>query len=143
MTKQIHRVTLFKVSKEEDVQAMLAQYRELSTTAVKVFFLLLLSPLPPITLFPPPTLTNLANLVTWQDSKPYIVSCTAGKTFDDARNKGYTLVAKTVFKDLEDMKYYDVECEAHTKLKGMAKGKVSEPPLTCYYEDEVMFEGKE
>ena len=33
------------------------------------------------------------------------------------RSQGYTLVAKSEFKTLEDMKFYDADCEAHQSLK--------------------------
>jgi hypothetical protein len=40
---------------------------------------------------------------------------------------------KTTFASLEDMKYYDTECEAHKALKAVA-GPVKEDVLTSYYE---------
>lgn len=43
-------------------------------------------------------------------------------------------MAMTRFKSLEDMKYYDEECEAHKKLKEVGKGKVQPPPLILYGE---------
>lgn len=71
-----------------------------------------------------PLLVNLPPLTcefTTQDGKPYILSLAAGPAYDDARSQGYTLVAKSEFKDLEDMKYYDEGCEAHSELKKGAK----------------------
>ena len=41
------------------------------------------------------------------------------------------------FASLEDMKYYDEDCEAHAQLKAAAKGKVDPPPLTMFMEDVV------
>ena len=44
----------------------------------------------------------------------------------------------TRFDNLEDVKYYDEECEAHKKLKAFAHDKVQqpwEPPLTVFFED--------
>ena len=69
-----------------------------------------------------------------QDGKPYILSCEATKTMDDPRSQGYTLVARSRFNNLEDMKFYDEECEAHKQLKELAKGKIEPPPLTLYFE---------
>ncbi|KAI1083680.1 hypothetical protein F5B20DRAFT_528097 [Whalleya microplaca] len=56
-----------------------------------------------------------------KDGKPYIKSVVAGPTFDDARNQGYTVVAISVFASVDDMKYYDNECQAHAGLKSVAK----------------------
>ncbi|CAI7631719.1 unnamed protein product [Penicillium glandicola] len=69
-----------------------------------------------------------------KDGKPYILAAAVGSSFPDPRNKGYTLSVKTTFASLEDMKYYDSECEAHTALKAVAR-PVSEDVLTTYYEN--------
>lgn len=53
---------------------------------------------------------------------------------DDPRNKGYTISVKTTFASMEDMKYYDNECEAHKALKAVA-GPLKEDVLTTYYEN--------
>jgi len=68
-----------------------------------------------------------------KDAKPYILSLEAGLALEDARNQGYTLVAKSEFKDLDDMKYYDNDCEAHKTLKAGAKSLGVEGVLTVYY----------
>ncbi|KAJ5101647.1 hypothetical protein NUU61_003869 [Penicillium alfredii] len=68
-----------------------------------------------------------------KDGKPYILAAAAGASFPDPRNKGYNLSVKTTFTSLEDMKYYDSECEAHKALKAIA-GPVKEDVLTTYYE---------
>ena len=46
---------------------------------------------------------------------------TAGLTFEDQRNQGFTVVAVTVFKSKQDIDYYDNECQAHAALKAIAK----------------------
>ncbi|KAJ5432251.1 uncharacterized protein N7458_011407 [Penicillium daleae] len=69
-----------------------------------------------------------------KDGKPYIVSAAVGLSYDDPRNKGYNVSVKTTFASLEDMKYYDTECEAHKALKAVA-GPVKEDVLTTYYEN--------
>jgi hypothetical protein len=57
----------------------------------------------------------------------------AKPTHDDPRNKGYTLVARTVFESKEDMDFYDNECGAHGEIKAVLKGKVVDgPPLVVY-----------
>ena len=52
-----------------------------------------------------------------QDGKPYILSCRASKLYDDPRSKDFNVCAQTSFASLEDMKYYDSQCEAHKALK--------------------------
>ncbi|KAF3387334.1 hypothetical protein F1880_001572 [Penicillium rolfsii] len=69
-----------------------------------------------------------------KDGKPYILSAAVGLSFDDPRNKGYNVSVKTTFASLEDMKYYDTECEAHAALKAVA-GPIKEDVLTTYYEN--------
>lgn len=68
-----------------------------------------------------------------KDAKPYILSTAVGKSFPDPRNKGFNLSVKTTFASLDDMKYYDSECEAHKALKAVA-GPVREDFLMTYYE---------
>lgn len=51
----------------------------------------------------------------------------------DPRNKGYTISVKTTFASMEDMQYYDNECEAHKALKAVA-GPLKEDVLTTFYE---------
>jgi hypothetical protein len=68
-----------------------------------------------------------------QDGKPYLISCRASKLYSDPRSQGYTLAAHTSFHSLEDMKYYDDECDAHKALKGSVGPLVAGgPPLTVY-----------
>lgn len=69
-----------------------------------------------------------------QDGKPYILSAAVGTSIDDPRNKGFNISVKTTFASVEDMKYYDTECEAHKALKAVA-GPVMEDVLTTYYEN--------
>ncbi|KAF7588064.1 hypothetical protein BBP40_006202 [Aspergillus hancockii] len=68
-----------------------------------------------------------------KDGKPYILGAAAGHSFPDPRNKGYTLSVKTTFSSMEDMQYYDTECEAHKVLKAVA-GPVKEDVLTTFFE---------
>ncbi|KAI4763898.1 hypothetical protein E4T52_04196 [Aureobasidium sp. EXF-3400] len=72
-----------------------------------------------------------------KDGKPYILRCVAGPAVDDARSQGYTLAAQTTFSSLDDMKYYDNECEAHAALKAVAKTKVEGPPLMVCFDNAV------
>ncbi|KAH7396856.1 hypothetical protein DE146DRAFT_657935 [Phaeosphaeria sp. MPI-PUGE-AT-0046c] len=67
-----------------------------------------------------------------KDGKTYILTAAANPTHDDARNQGYTLVARTVFASKEDMYFYDNECEAHGDIKALLKPNVGGPPLVVY-----------
>ncbi|CAG8950064.1 hypothetical protein HYFRA_00008296 [Hymenoscyphus fraxineus] len=70
-----------------------------------------------------------------KDNKPYIQSLQTYPAKPDQRSQGYTVVAILEFASLEDMKYYDEECEAHKVLKGKAGGLGLEgPPLSVYFE---------
>ncbi len=40
----------------------------------------------------------------------------------------------TKYASMEDVKYYDEECEAHKQLKAFAKGKLEGPPLAFHLE---------
>lgn len=76
-----------------------------------------------------------------KDGKPYIVSMTVGPAMDDPRTQGWTVVSKTEFASLDDMKYYDEQCEAHAALKNYSKtlGIQGGPAgvMTVYYEAAV------
>lgn len=71
-----------------------------------------------------------ANTFNPQDGKPYILSLAAGPAYDDVRSQGFTLVARSEFKDLEDMKFYDDGCEAHQELKKGVKTLNNEGVMT-------------
>ncbi|KAL5365701.1 hypothetical protein BJX96DRAFT_169323 [Aspergillus floccosus] len=66
--------------------------------------------------------------------KPYILSAAVGASFPDPRNKGFNVSVKTTFASMEDMQYYDNECEAHKALKAVA-GPAREDVLTTYFEN--------
>ncbi|KAL4780733.1 hypothetical protein BJX76DRAFT_350737 [Aspergillus varians] len=68
-----------------------------------------------------------------KDGKPYILAAAAGPSFPDPRNRGFNLSVKMTFASLEDMKYYDTECEAHKALKAVA-APVREDVMTAYFE---------
>ncbi|CAK4030676.1 Hypothetical predicted protein [Lecanosticta acicola] len=69
-----------------------------------------------------------------KDGKPYVLSVNAYPLVSDPRNQGYNVSAVTIFKDMEDVKYYDDQCEAHKNLKAWAGGKVQTAPLTLLME---------
>ncbi|EXJ92070.1 hypothetical protein A1O3_00620 [Capronia epimyces CBS 606.96] len=86
--KLVKRITLFKVPKEEDIDAILAQYEVLRATAEKDGR--------------PYIVSNEANRVL---------------NTAEERSQGYTLVAVTTFKSREDVEYYDKQCSAHKKVR--------------------------
>jgi len=72
-----------------------------------------------------------------KDGKPYILRLSAGVAHDDARSKGYTVVAQSEFASLEDMKFYDDGDVAHAALKRTAASLgLAEPPLMLYFTGE-------
>lgn len=137
----IERITLFKIPKEEDRLRVLEQYKVLAKTATKVSLHIQILHMPHSSIYielnvlRTHTTKHDANYyVRHQDGKPYILSAAVGQSFDDPRNKGYNVSVKTTFGSMEDMKYYDTECEAHKALKAVAK-PVVEDILTTYYEN--------
>ncbi|KAM3075381.1 hypothetical protein ACMFMG_007180 [Clarireedia jacksonii] len=70
-----------------------------------------------------------------KNSTPYITSLSVGTAMPDPRTQGYNVVAKMEFANLEDMQYYDSECEAHKKFKQGIKelGNVSPAEVCCVY----------
>ncbi|WYZ39125.1 hypothetical protein EsH8_III_001039 [Colletotrichum jinshuiense] len=74
-----------------------------------------------------------------KDGKPYILSMVVGPAIDDPRSQGFTLVAKTEFASLEDMRYYDDECAAHGALKVFVKEKLTVGGvMSVYFEPKVV-----
>lgn len=72
-----------------------------------------------------------------KNGEPYILSLEAGPAHEDARSQGYSFVAKSEFKTIEDMRFYDNECVAHQVLKFGTKPLGVEGVMTIYYEAAV------
>lgn len=124
----IHRVTLFNIPKPEDIDVLLAEYRTLAQEAKRVCTYQQTWP----------SFRDDKLILWWlQDSEPYIVSVQAGRTLPDGRTKGYTLAVKTTFHNLDDMYFYDNNCQAHKRLKSVASPKREGDVFTAYFEDEV------
>ncbi|TVY82770.1 hypothetical protein LSUE1_G001601 [Lachnellula suecica] len=68
-----------------------------------------------------------------KNGNPYIISMDAGAAFAEQRSQGYTVAVVSVFASKEDMVYYDNECEAHGRLKAVAKS-VHEGAMMIYFE---------
>ncbi|KAI1339358.1 stress responsive A/B barrel domain-containing protein [Xylariaceae sp. FL0016] len=56
-----------------------------------------------------------------KDGKPYILSMSTGRAMEDQRSHGWTVVNESDFATLDDMRYYDNQCEAHAALKARAR----------------------
>ncbi|KAJ5949241.1 hypothetical protein N7454_000825 [Penicillium verhagenii] len=69
-----------------------------------------------------------------KNGKPYIVAAAVGKSIADPRNRGFNISVKTTFASMEDMKYYDSECEAHKGLKALV-APIKEDVMTTFYEN--------
>ncbi|KAF2400920.1 hypothetical protein EJ06DRAFT_521583 [Trichodelitschia bisporula] len=71
-----------------------------------------------------------------KDGKPYILSLEVKKLHNDPRSQGYTLISKSSFASLEEMKFYDDHDEAHKKVKSIVGPKIDRPAeggvLTLY-----------
>jgi Stress responsive A/B Barrel Domain len=122
----IIRITLFKIPAKENQAKLLDLYRTLAASAKKVipYF------------FPDRSRKKLTHWL--QDGKPYILSLVAGQAHEDQRSQGYTVAAKSEFSTLEDMKYYDTDCEAHQTLKAGAKSLGVEGVMTVYFPPAVV-----
>jgi hypothetical protein len=56
-----------------------------------------------------------------QDGKPYILSMQAGPANGHVKDQGFNFVTKSVFKNREDMTYYETECGGHNDYKVFLK----------------------
>ncbi|UNI24083.1 hypothetical protein JDV02_009859 [Purpureocillium takamizusanense] len=83
---------------------------------------------------------KIVNAKAERNGAPYILSLTAGVAETDPRSNGFTVVAKTEFASLDDMKFYDNECKAHQALKAAAKDLTIEGIQTVYFTPEVVAE---
>jgi hypothetical protein len=87
-SQHIKRVTLFKIPKESDIDAVLKQYEKVRETSVKDG--------------KPYIVSNYASRIINTESP---------------RSEGFTLSSQSVFETREDHDYYDNECPAHQELK--------------------------
>ncbi|KAI1755869.1 stress responsive A/B barrel domain-containing protein [Xylaria castorea] len=74
-----------------------------------------------------------------EDGKPYILFMKTGVAMSDPRSRGWTVVNKAEFANLEDMQYYDKQCKAHAELKEKAKtlgiqGGLTSGIMVVYFE---------
>ncbi|KAF9889832.1 hypothetical protein FE257_006922 [Aspergillus nanangensis] len=64
---------------------------------------------------------------------PYILSMQAGAARGSARDQGYTLVTKSVFRNIEDMQYYETDCPAHNRYREFLKKNAPVESLMAVY----------
>ncbi|MCJ1334069.1 hypothetical protein MMC10_010776 [Thelotrema lepadinum] len=72
--------------------------------------------------------------VATKDSTPYILSVNGHPLLPDQRSQGFNFIARTSFATLDDMKYYDEECQAHKNLKTVV-GPHAQGVMTVYWEE--------
>jgi hypothetical protein len=72
-----------------------------------------------------------------EDGKQYIKSVAAGEAIEDPRNQGYTVALQTIFDCLEDMKFFDTECDFHKGMKTIVGPRMLQPPVIVYYKNVV------
>lgn len=60
-----------------------------------------------------------------------------GPTEDDPRRQGYTLVTKTEFGSIDDMKYYENDCPVHGAVKGVLKELTVDGIMTVFFKAQV------
>ncbi|KAK5129293.1 hypothetical protein LTR08_003623 [Meristemomyces frigidus] len=123
-SKQVERVTMFKIARKEDRDEVLEAYNVLKQTNSKVPSNSML--------FCQRQRTRFTNVI-YKDGKQYILACEAGHAADEPRAQGWTLVSKTTFASKSDMDYYDTECEAHKALKKVAR-PVRTDIITVWFE---------
>jgi hypothetical protein len=118
MTAEITRVTMIKLPSEKHILIALEGFQNFTKRQKKVFSLLALM---------------LQKLTNTQDGKPYIISMQAGPAQGTVKDQGFNFVTKSVFKNKEDMAYYETECEGHNEFKIFLKEKAPVSELMTVY----------
>ncbi|KAM3562740.1 hypothetical protein MY1884_001642 [Beauveria asiatica] len=116
MADRVHRVTMFKIPNKENQAKLIAAYAKVDQTNQKATVL----------------------LFARQDGKPYIKSLIVGSAEEDPRSQGYTVVCKTEFASMDDMRFYDDGCPAHSEFKATARGLGVEGIMTTYFTPELV-----
>ncbi|POR33284.1 Uncharacterized protein TPAR_06528, partial [Tolypocladium paradoxum] len=81
---------------------------------------------------------KIVDATNQKDGKPYILSLVVGRAEDDPRSQGFTVVCKTEFASLDDLKYYDNACQAHQSLRAVAQTLTIEGIQTVYFKPQVV-----
>lgn len=65
----------------------------------------------------------------------------AGPAQGHVKEQGYTFVTKSVFRNKEDMEYYEKECEGHLEYKKFLRENAPvEGLMACYFIPSVSWE---
>ncbi|KAL4937759.1 hypothetical protein BDV06DRAFT_226661 [Aspergillus oleicola] len=76
-----------------------------------------------------------------KDGAPYILSMQAGRAEGSVREQGYTFVTKSVFKSMDDMRYYEKDCPAHNEYREfLRKNAPAEGLQTVYFKANAGFD---
>ncbi|KAL5342097.1 hypothetical protein BJX70DRAFT_395072 [Aspergillus crustosus] len=69
-----------------------------------------------------------------KDGAPYILSMEAGRAEGPVREQGYTFVTKSVFRSMEEMKFYETDCPAHNTYRAFLRSNATvEGLLTVHF----------
>jgi hypothetical protein len=84
---------------------------------------------------------SLVLTIITQDNKPYILSMQAGRAQGHVKEQGYTFVTKSVFKNMDDMEFYEKSCPAHEEYKVFLKKNAPvEGLMTVFFQAGVSFD---
>ncbi|KAL4968161.1 Dabb family protein [Aspergillus stella-maris] len=76
-----------------------------------------------------------------KEGEPYILSMQAGRAEGSVREQGYNFVTKSVFRSMDDMRYYENDCPAHNEYRVFLKKNAPATGLqTVYFTAEASFE---
>jgi hypothetical protein len=126
MADHVHRVTMFKIPGRENQQKLIAAYAKVNDNNQKASRYICSG-------YRSLSLTSRSHLSMLQDGKRYIRSLVVGSAEEDRRAQGYTVVCKTEFANMDDMKFYDDACTAHSQFKETAKTLGVEGLIAVYF----------
>ncbi|KAL3463707.1 hypothetical protein BJX64DRAFT_287174 [Aspergillus heterothallicus] len=76
-----------------------------------------------------------------KDGSPYILSMEAGHAEGPVRDQGYTFVTKSVFRNMEEMRYYETNCPAHNEYRRFLRANAEVLGLlTVHFTAEASFD---
>ncbi|RDA91216.1 hypothetical protein CP533_3410 [Ophiocordyceps camponoti-saundersi (nom. inval.)] len=84
-----------------------------------------------VTLFKVPKAEDQKKLI---EQYKILLATNTKATEQDSRSQGFTVVSKTEFASIDDMRYFDDECKAHQDVKAfVAKSLTVEGVMTAYF----------
>ncbi|KAF5130732.1 hypothetical protein E5D57_007076 [Metarhizium anisopliae] len=133
MADRVHRVTMFKLPNPAAQQKLIDAYKTVDATNQKIANIARDN-----RSSEEKTITICTDTPFLQDGKPYILSLAVGVAEEDPRAQGYTVVCKTEFASMDDLKYYDESCAAHKNLKATAKELGVEGIMTVFFKPQLL-----